>query len=235
MKRVWIIPAVACFLLLVAWPLRWKIESIDCYGTVHLQDRWTGQRWEVCATHGDSKPNINKLIFIGPSSWSMYSPVLSQKAVEKEKKSVIKTCLAICGSEKAVEKILADWPSPGNTAADRLEKALGGEQVIEEALESLDSQIIAIPKEAPVPPGWIKLNKEKAQELLEYFDKQLKDIGKKDISKTKRNVSLSEFAEEIASRRLWDAAENKLYLGTIIWGVLVFMSATIAGKLFPRS
>lgn len=45
MKKAWVIPAVVCLALLLAWPFRWDRGPIQNNTVRHLHDRWTGDDW----------------------------------------------------------------------------------------------------------------------------------------------------------------------------------------------
>ncbi|HBQ28935.1 MAG TPA: hypothetical protein DD719_06030 [Desulfotomaculum sp.] len=48
MKKTWLVFAVVCVVLLLAWPFRWEkgpVLTHESEKVFHTKDRWTGQRW----------------------------------------------------------------------------------------------------------------------------------------------------------------------------------------------
>jgi hypothetical protein len=48
MKKTWLVFAVVCVVLLLAWPFRWEkgpVLTHESGKVIHTKDRWTGQRW----------------------------------------------------------------------------------------------------------------------------------------------------------------------------------------------
>jgi hypothetical protein len=59
-KHVWLIPAIACLLLLAAWQLRWDKGPTQTFNNgelkiVHMHDRWSGQAWVAIYGVDDGK------------------------------------------------------------------------------------------------------------------------------------------------------------------------------------
>lgn len=116
MKRVWIIPAVICLLLLAAWPLRWEkgpVQSDSKAKIIHMRDRWTGQSWVALygvvdgqLLSGEMRPVPPQADIAKRKEQILASPEEVQKRQELEKK--------LAEYEEKVKHLPPKWDDKGN-------------------------------------------------------------------------------------------------------------------------
>lgn len=205
-NRLWVLPAVVCLGLLVAWLFRWERGPVQKQsgvyeGTVwaieihHLRDRWTGQAW--VALYGND-----------PKEKKWYSgevrPVPSQVEVAKRKEQVL---------ERPEQKARREALNSQIAECNRMKS------LYEEAQRSYEKANRLGNAESLTP------------EIIQAH-RRWKEIDTKAELLAAELADLERGAEETAISELKHLAWQKQKLATVVWGGLVVISAVAACVMY---
>jgi hypothetical protein len=251
MKRAWIIPAVICLLLLVAWPLRWEkgpTQSVSGQKIkiIHLQDRWTGQAWidlygfvdeklvsgEMRPVHSQADIAKRKKQILARSKEAQKRQELEKKLTEyKEIKKLNSTAYAKYNElvEKNYQEIDKELKEESDEEKEKIERL--GLSRLERQVQRLGPATLDV---LDLEERYFECEDGIPQEIINgrvaYFNA---DQEEKKISGEINNQQKQ--AETTAMSELVSLAWRKRNIATGLWVGFLVLSAAIAGILFIRN